>query len=169
MKKNWIITLTLPVVIAGLLVVVKFWPRTVPWEECSPVFRQYADREGIKASYVRDYPVNDTTLVDVTLLQATTDSAWEKLCIEFTPYEFSDSSEYIHRLIHNLDVTFRPVAKDDPRKKITPNGIYDFNLVIQTAKVKSIGIFHIKNKTQFEATFITMATNTLFTNNKSLI
>ena len=71
----------------------------LPWQ-CSKLYWQYRGQEGIEASYVRDYPVDDTTLVDVTLLHATTDSAWESLCIAFTPYEFSDSNKYISQSIY---------------------------------------------------------------------
>ena len=153
-------------------VVLALLPRCpMPWQ-CSKLYWQYRGQEGIEASYVRDYPVDDTTLVDVTLLQATTDSAWEKLCIAFTPYEFSDSSDYINKLVHDTSsVTFRPVSKDDYKKIIIPQetGYSNFNIVVLTAKVKSIGIFHINNKSQLEVIFFTIADNMLHTNNNTLI
>lgn len=151
-------------------VVLALLPRCpMPWQ-CSKLYWQYRGQEGIEASYVKQYPVDDTTLVDVTLLHATTDSAWESLCIAFTPYEFSDSSEYIHNLIHDTtSVRFRAVSKDDPKQIIKPNKIYDFNLIALTAKEKSIGIFQIKTKSQYEVTFITIADNMLHTNNNTLI
>ena len=69
----------------------------MPWQ-CSKLYWQYWGQEGIKASYVRDYPVDDTTLVDVTLLHATTDSAWVKLCQETFSYNYPDSikEEILH-------------------------------------------------------------------------
>ena len=153
-------------------VVLALLPRCpMPWQ-CSKLYWQYRGQEGIEASYVKQYPVDDTTLVDVTLLQATTDSAWVSLCHEFVPYEFADSSDYINKLIHDTtSVTFRPVSKDDYKKIIIPQetGYSNFNIVVLTAKVKSIGIFHINNKSQFEVIFFTIADNMLHTNNNTLI
>ncbi len=147
---SWTVVILLCLLLAAGAAVIVLTPRTVPFDECSPLYRQYAGQEGIKASYVRDYPVDDTTLVDVTLLRATTDSAWVSLCHEFVPYEFADSSNYINKLIHDT-------------------GYSNFNIVVLTAKVKSIGIFHINNKSQFEVIFFTIADNMLHTNNNTLI
>ena len=55
---------------------VRLWPRTVPFDQCSDLYKQYANVEGIDATFIKDYKVNDTVFVDVTLLVATTDSAW---------------------------------------------------------------------------------------------
>ena len=169
---SWTVVILLCLLLAAGAAVIVLTPRTVPFDECSPIYRQYAGQEGIKASYVRDYPVDDTTLVDVTLLHATTDSAWISLCHEFVPYEFADSSDYINKLIHDTtSVTFRPVSKDDYKKIIIPQetGYSNFNIVVLTAKVKSIGIFHINNKSQLEVIFFTIADNMLHTNNNTLI
>lgn len=61
----------------------RLWPRPVPLEECSEVYRQYCQMEGVRATYLKDYPVNDTLTVGVTLLEATTDSAWVVLQEDF--------------------------------------------------------------------------------------
>ena len=167
---SWTAVILLCLLLVAGAAVLVLTPRTVPFDECSPLYRQYAGHEDIEATFVKDYPVDDTTLVDVTLLRATTDSAWESLCHEFTPYEFSDSSDYINNLMHDTtSVTFRAVSKDDPKQIIKPNKIYDFNLIALTAKEKSIGIFQIKTKSQYEVTFITIADNMLHTNNNTLI
>jgi hypothetical protein len=119
---------------------------------------------------VRDYPVDDTTLVDVTLLRATTDSAWESLCIAFTPYEFSDSSEYIHNLIHDTtSVTFRVVSKDDYRVKVSPATANNFDFFTLTAMQKSICIFHTKNNEQLCPIMDKMVTQTLTLKQSNLL
>jgi hypothetical protein len=154
MKRNRFILATIPLIVVGILAFVKLYPRSVPLDECSPIYRQYAGQEGIEASYVRDYPVDDTTLVDVTLLHATTDSAWVSLCHEFVPYEFADSNKYINNLIHDTtSVTFRAVSKDDPHQKTKPDTTCDYNLLVISAKVKSVGIFQIETKSQFDFFF----------------
>ena len=167
---SWTLVILLCLLLFAGAAVLVLTPRTVPFDECSPLYRQYAGQEGIKASYMRDYPVDDTTLVDVTLLQATTDSAWESLCIAFTPYEFVDSIDYINKRIHDTSsVTFRAVSKDDYKKRIIPKetNYCNFYFIIQSAKVKSIGIFQIKSEPQYVVIFETISENLLF-NNKLL-
>ena len=151
-------------------VVLALLPRyPMPWQ-CSKLYWQYRGQEGIEASYVKQYPVDDTTLVDVTLLRATTDSAWESLCIAFTPYEFSDSSEHIHNLIHDTtSVTFRVVSKDDYRVKVTPATANNFDFFTLTAMQKSICIFHTKNNEQLCPIMDKMVTQTLTLKQSNLL
>ena len=57
--------------------------RTVPWEKCSEVYKKYSRVEGVRATYVKDYRVNDTLTVGVTLLEATDSAGWERLKEDF--------------------------------------------------------------------------------------
>ena len=141
----------------------------LPWQ-CSKLYWQYRGQEGIKATYVKQYPVDDTTLVDVTLLHATTDSAWESLCIAFTPYEFSDSNKYINNLIHDTtSVTFRAVSKDDCRTKVNPSISEKHNSVFMAAKMRAICIFHINRKEQSDILIDIMLEHFLSSNTQSLL
>ena len=54
-------------------------PRVVQLEECSEVYRRYEGLEGIDAAYIKNYRVNDTLTLPVTLLEATTDSGGARL------------------------------------------------------------------------------------------
>ena len=99
-NKRPLFVVLLCLLLAGGVVLALIPCSPMPWQ-CSKLYWQYRGQEGIKATYVKQYPVDDTTLVDVTLLQATTDSAWESLCHEFVPYEFADSNKYINNLIHD--------------------------------------------------------------------
>lgn len=59
----------------------KFLPRALSYDECSPVYRHFADMqlEGVRVIYVKDKIVNDTLRLPATLLQAETDRGWELL------------------------------------------------------------------------------------------
>ena len=151
-------------------VVLALLPRCpMPWQ-CSKLYWQYRGQEGIEASYVKQYPVDDTTLVDVTLLHATTDSAWESLCIAFTPYEFTDSNKYINNLIHDTtSVTFRAVSKDDCRTKVNPSISEKHNSVFMAAKMRAICIFHINRKEQSDILIDIMLEHFLSSNTQSLL
>ncbi len=83
MTRRTLITLLLFVVAIGGALAWKYWPRTVPWEECSALYRQYAHADGIEATFLRGYRVNDTLSIDVTLLQATDSAGWDTICNKF--------------------------------------------------------------------------------------
>lgn len=62
---------------------VRLWPRTVPFDQCSDVYKRYAAVDGVDATFIKDYKVNDTVLVDVTLLEATDSMGWATLKKDF--------------------------------------------------------------------------------------
>ena len=91
MIRRWTITLVIICVAVVLGTVWHRCARTVPLAECSEVYRRYADTPGINAAYVKDYRVNDTIAFNATLLEATTDSAWNELCLVFSiPITFAE-------------------------------------------------------------------------------
>ena len=146
MKKKWIIIVVVTVGIVGILAAFKYWLRTVPLDECSPLYRQYAGHEGIEATFVKDYPVDDTTLVDVTLLHATTDSAWLKLCQETFSYNYPDSIK--EEILHGKAVTLRVASEDNIRKTVIPTDTTRCNVVFYSAKTKHLIVFRTENKAQ---------------------
>lgn len=76
MKRSWLITIIYSLLLFGLGAVVIFMPQVVPMDKCSDLYKRYANIDGIEATFIKDYRVNDSVTVDVTLLEATTDSAW---------------------------------------------------------------------------------------------
>ena len=96
MRKRSICIIFALVVVTAILVglAVRYVPSVVPYWQCSEVYKRYKDVEGIKASYVKNYPLNDTLTVGVTLLEATTDSGWAVLQEDFgvpvIPKEFEE-------------------------------------------------------------------------------
>ena len=151
-------------------VVLALLPRCpMPWQ-CSKTYWEYAKQNDIKQEYVCNYPVDDTTLVDVTLLHATTDSAWESLCHEFVPYEFADSNDYTNKLIHDTTaINFWAVSEDDCRTKVNPSISEKHNSVYMAAKMRAICIFHINKKEQSDILIDIMLEHFLSSNTQSLL
>ena len=83
MKRTDYITLLICLLAVGVALVVVRCPRTVPWEQCSEVYKKYSQMDGINAAYIKDYRINDTLTIGVTLLEATTDSGWAMLQEDF--------------------------------------------------------------------------------------
>ena len=78
-----LISIVIFVVIVGGVLAYKYMPRTVPYEQCSEVYKRYAEVEGVRASFVKDFWLNDSVAVDVTLLEADSDEGWERLRGDF--------------------------------------------------------------------------------------
>ena len=74
-----LISIVIFVVIVGGVLAYKYMPRTVPYEQCSEVYKRYAEVEGVRASFVKDFWLNDSVAVDVVLLEATDSAGWERL------------------------------------------------------------------------------------------
>ena len=153
---SWTAVILLCLLLVAGAAVIVLTPRTVPFDECSPLYRQYAGHEDIEATFVKDYPVDDTTLVDVTLLHATTDSAWESLCHEFILPEFPDL--VIENIIHGHSVTQWTASIDDPQIVVTPTSTSDYDLVAIAPQVEIIYIFHPENESQTDAIITKLVT-----------
>ena len=163
MKRNRLILATIPLVVLGILALVKLFPRTVPLEECSPLYRQYAGHEDIEATFVKDYPVDDTTLVDVTLLHATTDSAWVSLGSNTIPYCYLENE--ISSKLYGNNITQWIASRDDIRFTVVPTDTTSYNYVLLSAKAKAILVFHTENITQVSLIFNLMTSYLLHTKN----
>ncbi len=158
-----VILVCLLLIIMGLLTMLST-RCPLPWQ-CSKLYWQYRGQEGIEASYVRDYPVDDTTLVDVTLLHATTDSAWVSLCLKSLPYDYPEDKR--ENVIHGNSVTQYFSSKDDIRTKVIPADTNNYNLVFINARQKYIVIFHTENKTQVSILLDKITSYMLHNNSKN--
>ena len=82
-KTHNIICVAICVVSGVVALWLSYMPRKVPYSQCSEVYRRYSEVEGIRATYVKDYRLNDTLTIGVTLLEAETDSGWVRLQEDF--------------------------------------------------------------------------------------
>ena len=149
MKKEWPIKVLATVVVVGVALAVKFLFCAVPYWQSSEVYKKYKDVEGIRASYVKDYPVNDTLTVGVTLLEATTDSGWAMLQRDFsiTPIP----PEVINLIDSNSVDLWLASKRDYSRHK---DSILSNNYLIAASRFKhKIAIFDIWSEEQLDAIF----------------
>ena len=73
------------ILVAGVLaaLVVLYLRTTVPYWQCSEVYKRYHKVEGVRATYIKNFPLNDTLTIGVTLLEATDSAGWEVLQRDF--------------------------------------------------------------------------------------
>lgn len=145
MKKNWPITILVCILIivgggAALLL-----PKVVPYDQCSDVYKKYAGMDIIDATYIKDYEVNDSVHVNVTLLQAKTDSAWTILQTDFNVTEIPEEYRELFANSNTIDYWYAP--KTDylaPTDSILTN-----NDVITVSRNKqTVCVFHITDDDQ---------------------
>ena len=81
--KFWGVFFIILAVALGVITLIYRWHRIFPTHEVSEIYSRYAKEEGIDAAFVKDYRVNDTITVDVTLLEATDSAGWSMLKEDF--------------------------------------------------------------------------------------
>lgn len=142
------------IVLAGLVICASFalFPRQLPLEKCSREYLRYKDVEGIKASFVKDFPVNDTLAVDVTLLQATDSLGWEILKKDFNIVD--PSPQAFEMMKHTkCSVGVRRTPRDNIGAPCDTAHI-DNNIILTVDNLEhSIGIFYTRDKYQREHLF----------------
>ena len=69
--------------VIGVGLAVWYLPPAISYWQSSEVYKRYKDVEGVRATYVKDYRVNDTLTIGVTLLEATDSAGWEVLQRDF--------------------------------------------------------------------------------------
>lgn len=144
MKKSNVITVIVCIcILCGTLWVVRC-PRTVPFAQCSAVYQKYADVDGIDATFIKDYRVNDRVTVDVTLLEAKDSAGWDLLKRDF---EVPELDSIARQLISNEKdkISIRVIAKTDVSDSLRHD-------VLATSRYfHTLSIFHSNSEEEISA------------------
>lgn len=144
MNRRWTITLLLlPVVVLSVLLLTRRL-HTVPPDECSDVYRQYKDTPGIKASFIKDYPLNDTTTIDVTSFTALDTASWRWLRTQFG-FGKPDFSTMEPGCIFS-----RIAPKGHYDQPTDQSNLMNNDKIIGSGYDRTIEIFHITDTNQIE-------------------
>lgn len=149
MKKRWIISIVISIVIVAGGVLVVWWPRTVPYEECSEIYKRYVNEEEIDASFIKGFEINDTVKMDITLLTGVTKSGWERLCSDFEVEELDD--ELQKKIEGGKELIFTRLVSKEDYKKIVEESSGKEELMAISYKKRSICIFHVTDEEQIHA------------------
>lgn len=147
-KRFWLIIAILALVEALVCYIAIQWKYIFPSNEVSEIYARYEKVEGIDVSFVKDYKVNDTVLVDVTLLEATDSVGWATLKKDFEiPNPPPDFQQFIDNGEDLIGVKVIP-------KSTTTDTILDSysNILLAISHLKcTLTVFHIKNKEELNA------------------
>ena len=101
-------------------------------------------------SYIEDYKVNDTVFVDVTLLQAKTDSAWTILQTDFDIPILLE--EYQH-LINNYNSIDSWLVPKDNYKSPMDTIVYRNDAIVISRRKQIVSVFHLREETPIDDIF----------------
>ncbi|MBP5327849.1 MAG: hypothetical protein J6Y98_08065 [Bacteroidales bacterium] len=139
--------LILPIIIFLAIVLValavRLWPRTIPFDQCSDVYKRYAAVDGVVATFIKDYKVNDTVFVDVTLLEATDSVGWAILKKDF---EVPPPPPIAKQLIDNGEDLIG--VKLIPKSTTTDTLLNSYlnNVLAISHLNRTLTVFHTKNE-----------------------
>ncbi len=157
MKKEWPIKVLATVVVVGVALAVKFLFCAVPYWQSSEVYKKYKDVEGIRASYVKDFRVNDTLTIAVTLLEATDSAGWERLMERFGAPD--DMIETVKSNPEARKAWVRMAPKGHPEEMVE-GGMqggdteeWGYDMVAISFEPRAIAVFDVKSKEDFIALF----------------
>jgi len=150
MKRDWLITIIICLVILGGGAAVLLLPQVVPFDQCSDVYKRYAKMDGVDATFIKDYKVNDSIRVNVTLLQATDSVSWNIIAKDLNvppPPEIPD--EYKGLFLQSNSFGYF-IVKNKPNED---KQMHDKRKDICTFSREkgTICIFHTCNETQIDA------------------
>ena len=109
------------------------------------LYEKYKDSPGIKASYLRDYPINDTLAVDVTTLQATDSAGWETLKKDFQIVDFSAEAIERMKASHNI-IAIRMTSKNTLGAPSDTSNLDNNNILAIDYQKHNVGYFYTRNK-----------------------
>ena len=145
MKKNKLICVVLFVTVVVAMLAWGYLARVVPYWQCSEVYKRYSRVEGVRATYMKDYRINDTLTIGVTLLEATTDSGWAMLQEDFGLPVIP--KEYEERFVGDSNkVSTKIVPKESPLVDGEDSLVHD---IIAISRYKHIiAHFELQSKMQ---------------------
>ena len=149
MKRSGYIVLMVCMVVVTVSAIVLRVPRTVPLEECSEVYKRYYKVEGVRATYVKNYPLNDTLTIGVTLLEATDSSGWGVLQRDFgiTPLP-----PEVLAFLDSNSVDLWMASKDDYCKGKDSVNLNNDIIAVSYYRQK-VSVFSIESEEQLDAIF----------------
>ena len=107
--------------------------------------------DDVDATFIKDYKVNDSVYVNVTLLEAHTDSAWTILQTDFNIPIIPE--EYRH-LIDNYNSVDSWLAPKDNYKSPMDTIAYRNDAIVVSRQKQIVSIFHLRKETPIDDIFI---------------
>lgn len=101
------------------------------------LYLRYASRQEMAVAQVSGFSLNDTVQVDVVLLQAESDEAWQRMKEEFGIADTAGSTSWLGE-------------SNNPARRASWNG-QPLLRVIASHEKKAVGLYLLENEVQYDA------------------
>lgn len=147
-RRFWLLVGIILLVELAAITLWKRWYWFFPTGQVSEVYTKYAGTDGINVAFFKDYRINDSVFVDVTLLEATDSVSWTTLKKDF---EVPDPSPDFQQFIDNGEdlIGVKLIPKSTTTDTILDS--YSNNLLAISHLKRTLTVFHIKNKEELNA------------------
>ena len=158
-KRDRLINTLIVIIVIGGVLAVRYLPPAIAYWRSSEVYKRYSRVEGVRATYIKDFPLNDTLTVAVTLLEATDSAGWSYLLNAFNePEEVRDVVE--ESTVKNK-VWIRLAPKGHPEEKVSNDGQgenkegkkWSYDALLKSYDMRTICVFDMKSMEQYMALF----------------
>lgn len=142
-RKHWIIyAVVLAVLLAGVTVV-----RLLPHKglEVSSLYQRFEHQPGVRVGFVKALPLDDSTAVDVTTIEALDTAGWRWMQDEFA-IEFWSQTDSVEG---NRSFSFRKMDKEVPSAMPQADNS-DFDMLVVSQTDSCISIYHLENERQHD-------------------
>lgn len=149
-KKTYLTVVTVVVLLSvavPLLVLHKPWKGTKV--ATSELYNRYADKKGIEASFIKDYKVNDSVFVDITVLEARDSAGWKLLKEEFGIFDAKDlppEEREIYNTYFNQSIVLKKAPPGKYSQQPDTNTINNDVIAYELAE-RRVSVFHTASTT----------------------
>lgn len=136
----WIVAAVVAALEVVAFVVLLHSPRPLADSECSELYRRYSALPGIRASYVKNYQLNDTLFIDVTLIAATDDNGWEWIKRDFGIQKYGETDSDLEAWLNKKGQAAKEFDRD----------LINDDYLVAMKKHRLLFIFHIEELEQMD-------------------
>ncbi|MCR4828745.1 MAG: hypothetical protein K5864_04705 [Bacteroidales bacterium] len=122
----------------------------VPADEASVAYTRYAGRDDMNVVFFKDFHLNDSIFVDVTLLQSLDSASWATLVYDFH-LDYLHPFEPFDTLNERVGIKYAP--RGDYRAKMDTANKFNNDLIAISINRRSVMVFRIENKQQDDAIY----------------
>ncbi|MBP5528188.1 MAG: hypothetical protein J6X79_07055 [Bacteroidales bacterium] len=157
-RRYWLLVTALSLLAALVTLAVVRRPRTVPLSQCSDVYLRYHDAPGIQADFVKDFRINDTITVDVTVLQAADSNGFASILTYL-----GRSEEHIRFILQNHDpeARFVGVVAKNELPSIDDKNCPEEDIIACFPARKYVAVFHVVTQETYEYILLGNLTKTI--------
>jgi len=147
-KRFWTWVGILLLVELAAITLCKRWYWFFPTRDVSEVYTKYAGTDGLNVVFLKDFKINDSVFVDVTLIEALDSAAWELIERDFRiiPPEEED----FHTLETTVSLWLAPHNNySSPMDTVN----YDNDVIVMSYFKRTIAVFDVDSRNQIGAIF----------------